>query len=99
MTIKDLPRRRRPRKLTEEMKAAIEEAYRGNDELTLTEIKRLLVARWLDLRMSVATIKRTRKEMGWVCTRPHYCQLLQPVSKICISHCVQIMYKLNVYTC
>ena len=33
-TIKDLPRRRRPRKLTEEMKAAIEEAYRVNDELT-----------------------------------------------------------------
>ena len=75
-TIKDLPRRRRPRKLTEEMKAAIEEAYRGNDELTSTEIKRLLVARWPDLRVSVAAIKHTRKEIGWVCTRPHYCQLL-----------------------
>lgn len=90
MTIKDLPRRRRPRKLTEEMKAAIEEAYRGNDELTSTEIKRLLVARWPNLRVSVATIKRTRKEMGWVCTRPHYCQLLRPVSETCILYCVQI---------
>ena len=79
-TIKDLPRRRRPRKLTEEMKAAIEEAYRVNDELTSTEIKSLLVARWPDLRVSVVTIKRTRKEMGCVCTRPHYCQLLRPVS-------------------
>lgn len=80
LTVKDLPRRRRPRKITEEMKAAIEEAYNGNDELTSTDIKRLLAERWPDLRVSVQTIRRTRKRMGWVCTRPHYCQLLRPVS-------------------
>ena len=35
--------------------------------------------KWHDLSVSVATIERTRKELEWVCTRPHYCQLLRPV--------------------
>jgi len=78
--IKDLPRRSKQRKITEEMRSAIEEAYNGNDELTSTGIKSLLMARWPDLQVSIQTIKRTRKDMGWVCTRPHYCQLLRPVS-------------------
>ena len=84
MTIKDLPRRRRPRKITEEMRVAIEEAYRENDELTSTDMKRLLLTRWPDICVSISTIKRTRKEMEWVCTRPHYCQLLRPVSYLCV---------------
>jgi len=78
--IKDLPRRSKQRKITEEMRSAIEEAYNGNDELTSTGIKSLLMARWPDLQVSIQTIKRTRKDMGWVCTRPHYCQLLRPIS-------------------
>ena len=63
----------------------IEEAYNGNDELTLTGLKRLS-ERWPDLQVSIPTIKRIRKEMGWVCTRPHYCQLLRPVSKAYVKY-------------
>ena len=64
MTIEDLPRRKKPRKITEEMRVVIEEAYRENDELTSTDIKQLLVRKWPDLSVSVATIKRTRKELN-----------------------------------
>ena len=72
----------RPRqgKITEEMKTVIEETLRNNDEVTSTGLKSLLVARWPELQVSIATIKRVRRKMGWVCTRPHYCQLLRPVS-------------------
>ena len=81
----DMPRISKERKITVEMRAAIEEMYNGNDELTSTRIKCLLTERWPDLQVSIPTIKRMRKEMGWVCTRPHYCQLLRPVS--CVSCC------------
>ena len=79
-TVEDLPRRRRARKITEEMRKLIEEELNKNDELTSSSIRTLLSSRWPDLQVSIATIKRTRKEMGWVCTRPHYCQLLRDVS-------------------
>ena len=78
----DQPRRSRQRKITAEMRAAIKEMYNGNDELTSTRIKRLLTERWPDLQMSIPIIKRMRKEMDWVCTRPHYCQFLCPVSSM-----------------
>lgn len=80
--IADLPRQRRPRKLNEEMRLLIEQELNRNDELTSTGIRSLLSSRWPDLRVSVATIKRTRRNMGWVCTRPHYCQLLREVGEL-----------------
>ena len=79
-TISDLPRSRRPRKITDEMRVLIEQELTNNDELTSTGIRSLLTLRWPELQVSVATIKRARKDMGWVCTRPHYCQLLREVS-------------------
>lgn len=77
---KDLPAQRRKQKITEEMKVMIEDAINDNDEITARGIQSLLTARWPDLRVSIPTIKRVRKNMQWVCTRPHYCQLLRPVS-------------------
>ena len=79
-TCEDLPRRRRQQKITAEMRHMIEEALINNDELTSRGIKSLLTARWPELQVSIPTIKRVRKRLGWVCTRPHYCQLLRPVS-------------------
>ena len=63
----------------EEMKGFIEEELRKNDELTSTAINASLKRKWPDLRTSALTIKRVRQGMGWVCTRPHYCQLLREV--------------------
>ena len=42
-TVKNVIGRRRPRKITPEMRAAIKEAYNENDEVTSTGIKTLLV--------------------------------------------------------
>ena len=76
------------------MRAAIEEMYNENDELTSTRIKRLLTERWPDLQVSIPTIKRTRKEMDWVCTKPHYRQLLRPVNSVSRVALVYSNYRL-----
>ena len=77
--IRDLPKRKKARILTKEMEAFIEEQLKRNDELTSTAINTLLRRKWPDLRVSASTIKRVRREIGWVCTRPHYCQLIREV--------------------
>lgn len=76
----DLPRRARPRKLSQEMVTVLEEAWCDNDEMTARQARSLLVEKWPNLQVSIPTIKRIRKQMGWVATRPHYCQLLREVS-------------------
>ena len=76
----DLPRRSRQRRITQEMKRLIEGEMNKNDELTAPRIKSLLLEKWPELVVSIPTIKRVHQEMGWVCTRPHYCQLLRDVS-------------------
>jgi len=78
-TIMDLPRHKMPQIQTEEMKRFMEEKLRLNDEITSTAMKSLLLEKWPDLRVSISTIKRVRRNLGWVCTRPHYCQLLREV--------------------
>ena len=76
----DLPRKAKPKKLNDEMRKFLNEALSENDELTARKARSLLMDKWPDLRVSIPTIKRIRKELGWVCTRPHYCQLLRDVS-------------------
>lgn len=79
----DLPRRNHPRKLNDEMMDFLDEALTANDELTARQARCLLIERWPTLQVSLPTIKRIRRtRLGWVCTRPHYCQLLRDVSTI-----------------
>ena len=54
--MKDLPRRSTQRKLIAETRAAIEEVYNGNDELTSVRIKSLLTEWWPNLQVSIPTI-------------------------------------------
>ena len=77
----DMPRRTRPRKLTREMMAMLNQLLSENDELTARRVRSLLLEKWPSLQVSLPTIKRVRREIGWVCTRPHYCQLLRDVSQ------------------
>lgn len=64
--VSDLPRRSRPRKLSQEMMDVLELAWSENDELTARQARSLLMERWPELRVSIQTIKRIRKQMGWV---------------------------------
>ena len=75
----DLPRQKRRRILTNEMLQFIEAEMRNDDELTSTKLKEKLEDKWKDVKVSKTTIKRERRNLGWVCTRPHYCQLLREV--------------------
>ena len=78
----DLPRRTRPKKLTGEMMAMLNQGLSEDDELTARRARSLLLQKWSNLQVSLPTIKHIRKELGWVCTRPHYCQLLRDVCRL-----------------
>lgn len=81
-TVHDLAKTRKPRLLTKEMMNAIEESLKSDDELTARKLKTKLAGEFPNLpNISLATIKRCRKELGWVCTRPHYCQLIREANK------------------
>ena len=78
--IVDLPRRKRPRKITSDMLEMIDNALKRNDELTSQQLGSQLKERFPLLNVSLSTIKCARKEKGWVCTRPHYCQIVQDLN-------------------
>ena len=82
-TIQDLPRASKARLLAPEMLATIEESLKSDDELTARKLKSKLFEKFTELHdVSLLTIKRCRKEIGWVCTRPHYCQLIRETNKL-----------------
>ena len=76
----DLPKRTRARKINDEMIAVMDDALSNNDELTSRETRSILVERWPNLDVTLSTIKRIRNQIGWKCTRPHYCQMVRDVS-------------------
>ena len=73
----DLPRRARDKKLSPDMLAVMEDTLKENDEATASELRGILVQKYPDLDVSVSTIKYQRRALGWVSTRPHYCQLIR----------------------
>jgi len=77
--VEDLPRRKRGRILTDEMRQFIDDEMKKNDELTSNKLKELIEGKWTHVKVSRSTIKREKRKLGWVCTRPHYCQLLREV--------------------
>ena len=80
--IRDLPRRKRQRIIREEMRKVIDEMMEADDELTSTKLRSQLVEKYPTLKVSLNTIKRVRRENGWVSTRPHYCQLIREANRI-----------------
>ena len=69
--------------LSDEMREFIDDQLQRDDELTSTKLKEMIEEKWSDIVVSKTTIKRERRKLGWVCTRPHYCQLLREVSGTC----------------
>ena len=85
-TIKDLVRKKRPSILSDEVRTFIDDQLTMNDELTSTKLQWLIEEKWPAIHSSTTTIKRERRRLGWVCTRPHYCQLLREVSETYIMY-------------
>ena len=75
----DLPRRTRPTKLNNVMRLFLNQKLSENDELTAREARNLLTQQWPTLQVSLPTIKRIRQKIGWVSTKPHYCQMIRDV--------------------
>ena len=75
----DLPRRTRPTKLNNVMRLFLNQKLSENDELTAREARNLLTQQWPTFQVSLPTIKRIRQKKGWVCTKPHYCQMIRDV--------------------
>ena len=55
----------------------IDNCMAENDKLTSRQVRGLLVREWPDIDVSISTIKRIRKQLGWIPTRPKYCQLIR----------------------
>ena len=79
-TYADLPRNAVPKKITPEMYLTIESELTKDDELTAAQLRNTLKEKHPSLEVSLTTIKRARHDLDWVCTRPHYCQLIREVS-------------------
>ena len=67
--------------LTKEQVSFIDKEMEKNDEITARKMHELLVERWPHLNISLSTIKRIKRNLGWVVTRPKYCQLIRDVNK------------------
>ena len=80
--IKDLPRRKRPKKLSEEMIALLDDMLKDDDEMTARRIWCKLTEKFGDFQVSLSNMKRVHRAKGWVCTRLHYCQLIREVNKL-----------------
>ncbi|KAK3754658.1 hypothetical protein QZH41_003874 [Actinostola sp. cb2023] len=70
----------RPTKIEPAVSDFIDRAYRENTELSANDL-------WVKLQkdssieLGISTIKRARRSVGWVCTKPKYCQLVRDVNK------------------
>ena len=78
----DRPRRARDKKLSPEMLAIINNMLEENDKITDRQLRRILVEKYPDLEVSISMIKYHRRALGWVSTRPHYCQQIRELNKV-----------------
>ena len=80
-TYTDLPKSKRTSVLNKEQLRFINKEMENDDECTAKKLHELLLERWPHLNISVTTIKRMRRKLGWVVTRPKYCQLIRDLNK------------------
>ena len=69
-SVVDRPRARVPKKLTSQHYVFIDQCLENDDELTSRKFYHLLVEKYPYIGVLLSTVKRTRRELGWVLTRP-----------------------------
>ena len=67
--------------LTDEHYCEIDMALSENDEMTSRQLQTMVITKWPTLSMSISTVERARRELGWVVTTPKYCQLIRERNK------------------
>lgn len=78
-TIHRLPGSGRVSKITEEIKAIVEEQMRADDETTAVQLHKLLNDKGYTI--SLRTVLRCRVSLGWTFRGSSYCQLIRGVNK------------------
>ena len=68
-------------KITLEMLTMINDELEQNDEATTRYLRVMLTEKYPELEVSIFTVKCQRQALGWVNTRPHYCQLIRNLNK------------------
>ena len=76
MSLLDRTRGRAPKILQGEHYKFIDEAL-TDDELTIRQLRTLLTKKFPTLTLSLSTVKRARRDLGWVVTSQKYCQLIR----------------------
>ena len=77
----DLPKKPRPSKLNECHYRFIDEVMTVNNELTSRQLFSRFCATYPEVQVSVSTVKRARKHLGWISKKTRYCALIQDVNK------------------
>lgn len=70
-----------PRKLQDMHLRFIDQAMANDDELTSQKLHWMLLEQFPELRMSNRTVKRARRDLGWVCKKTRYCALISNTNK------------------
>ena len=52
-----------------------------NDELTAVKLHAMLRERFPDVSVSESTVKRAKRELGWVAKKTRYCALISEVNQ------------------
>ena len=72
---------KRDKKLADVHYKFIDAAMARNDELSAPKLHALLKEEFLELVVSQSTVKRARRELGWVAKRTRYCALISTTNK------------------
>ena len=80
-TVKDIRWWKPQTKLGEAQYPFVDEQMAANTELTSSQLHKLIQEQFPHITVSVSTVKRARRHMGWVCKRTRYCALIQEVDK------------------
>ena len=79
--IADLPRKSRSSLFSEHHYRFIDEVMTNDNELTSRQLFSLFSTKYPEVQVSISTIKRVRKHLGWVSKKTRYCALIREVNK------------------
>ena len=80
VSIRNLPKPKPPHILNFDQVKFIDDSLAENDEMTARQLQTAVVKKWPNVKVSISTMKRMRQSLGWVATRPKYCQLVRQVN-------------------
>ena len=80
-SIVDIKRRPRSRRLSKGHYRFVDEVMAQNNDLSLRQLYTVFKTAYPSTVVSLSTIKRTRRDLGWTMKRTRYCQLISEVNK------------------